>query len=147
MGATRIIPLGCARSNRKPPDERERERHLRLAREACKVSGRLWFPRISSCESFDELFAGLGGRLAILLERDAPEPLAECVRSAGASGVGEFTLLIGPEGGFDAGEGERARAAGARVCALGPLTLRIEHAASAAAAVALHAWWGGPGRT
>ena len=56
--------------------------------------------------------------------------LGAFVRAAAASA--EVCLLVGPEGGLEAGEVEAARAAGLLVVGLGPLVLRTETVCAAA---------------
>jgi 16S rRNA (uracil1498-N3)-methyltransferase len=50
-------------------------------------------------------------------------------------------LLTGPEGGWTDAERAAATAAGWAPVSLGPLILRAETAAIAAAAILTHAWW------
>ena len=53
----------------------------------------------------------------------------------------KFALLVGPEGGFDAGEIAAAQANGFASLALGPRVLRTETAATAGLAI-VQAHWG-----
>ena len=48
---------------------------------------------------------------------------------------------IGPEGDFSPGEVEAIEKSGAQPMTLGPLILRAETAAVAAAGLLIHAWW------
>ena len=52
-----------------------------------------------------------------------------------------IALLTGPEGGWTDAERAAATAAGWTPVSLGPLILRAETAAIAAAAILTHAWW------
>jgi 16S rRNA (uracil1498-N3)-methyltransferase len=51
-----------------------------------------------------------------------------------------LALLVGPEGGFEAGEMAQARAAGAQTVSLGRRILRMETAAVAATALVMDAF-------
>ncbi|MCX5893625.1 MAG: RsmE family RNA methyltransferase [Deltaproteobacteria bacterium] len=139
MGVRRIIPFVSERSERVTPERarRRRERWQRLTREMIKSCQRSVLPEIEAVQDFAGTLAGAeevklifweeerGGGLQSLLVR--PRPAA-------------VRVLIGPEGGFAAAEGEQAQAAGFRVASLGPRRLKVETAALAALALVQHAW-------
>lgn len=108
---------------------RDRARRLNaIAREAAEVSYRAVLPRIEYLAS-----------LSAVLERDP-----SCVVLSEAEGVptmlahnlpeGDLTLVIGPEGGWTRRE---IALIGDRAFTLGPRVLRVDTAATAAAAIAL----------
>ena len=66
-----------------------------------------------------------GGGLQSLLQRPRPR---------------DVRVLIGPEGGFSAGEAAQARAAGFQVASLGPRRLKVATAALAALTLLQYAW-------
>lgn len=111
------------------PREGKLARLERVAAEASKQCGRAWHLEIEPALGLDEALRS-GGRLFVAdaSGEDAIEP-----------GEGPATVLVGPEGGFEAWELDRARAAGARVVRLGPHAMRIETAAVVAAAAVLRA--------
>lgn len=121
-GAASWAPLESGRAV-VGPSQAKLERLSRVAREALKQCGRAWLLEIGAPIAFD---AALGP--GVIVADASGEPYAR-------DGAEAITLLVGPEGGFDGGELERARGAGARVCRFGPHTMRIETAAVAAAAI------------
>lgn len=104
---------------------------------ACEQCGRNRLPELRPLLPLDDwlrLVAEPG--LCLLLDPLAEQGLRTLTPPAGA-----VTLLIGPEGGLDAAEIARARAAGFSGVRLGPRVLRTETAGLAALA-ALQALWG-----
>lgn len=117
VGVTQLTLVDCARSVvRWQTDraQRQRERLLRIIRDAAMQSRRTWLP-----------------------ELDGPVPFEAAVRVEGVtlldpSGVSRSmgtAVLIGPEGGF----AESELACGAPVASLGDTVLRVETAAVVAA--------------
>jgi len=142
LGAQRVTPLVTART---PPRARQlssarRARFERIAREACKQSGRLWLPELGEPRSPAELAAASGERARVVLSPGAAEALAACVRRAASAGERAWTLVVGPEGGFEGSELEALESAGFEPAFLAPTVLRIETAAEAAVAIAVHAF-------
>jgi 16S rRNA (uracil1498-N3)-methyltransferase len=106
---------------------------------AAKQSRRAWFPEVTPLASTADVAGRVGrARLALLLDPEAPEPLAVLAASAG-SGVGEVVLIVGPEGGVASGEAELLAGAGATGARLGPTVLRASTAGAVAAALVLSA--------
>ncbi|HNX51845.1 MAG TPA: RsmE family RNA methyltransferase, partial [Thermoanaerobaculaceae bacterium] len=104
------------------------ERWQRLAEAAVAQCGRSRAPLVSPPRPIAEFVATAEGR------RVVADPAAPVVpRLAGARSL---TVLVGPEGGFTAGEVAAALAAGFQPLGLGPRILRAETAALAATAVA-----------
>jgi 16S rRNA (uracil1498-N3)-methyltransferase len=102
------------------------ERLARRALESIKQSGALWSPRVLAPMPLGELLrARTEGARWIADPEGAPPP---------ASVTEAVTVLIGPEGGFTAGERAAAAEAGWQAVRLGPHVLRFETAAVAAAA-------------
>ena len=119
LGVDRIVPFVAERSVVRWDEvktARLAERWRRVVREAVMQCRRLWLPRMEPVRSFDELNLG-GAALAV------PE--------GRALAAGENFVLVGPEGGWTAGE---LAAASRHVC-LGPHIMRAETAALAAAAL------------
>ena len=119
LGVDRIVPFTAERSvvrwDRARTD-RQLERWRRVAREAVMQCRRLWLPRVEPVRAFGELDLS-GAALAV----PGGRTLAD----------GENFVLVGPEGGWAAGE----LAAVSCHVGLGPHVLRAETAAVAAGAV------------
>ena len=145
LGVARIIPLWTVRGVVRPDPRKAGERlsrWRRIAEGACEQCGRSIVPELESPRALGEWLerrprngtalrlAGDRGRAFASLP--APEP--------------PLTLLIGPEGGLDPREAERADRSGFVAARLGPRVLRTETAAIAAIAAAQLLWGDlGPG--
>ena len=131
LGARILRPVALRRAR----GARARAERLRAhAVEAAEQCGRLDVPAIAETVSLAELLARPG---PVVWGDPAGPPAARALAApALAAAPGGPTLLVGPEGGFEAHE-LRALAAreGARPASLGPLALRAETAAIALLAV------------
>ena len=112
----------------------------RVALEACKQCGRADVPRVIGAESPTEAVLAGGaqaGRSLVLFEGDVALTLSQAIRSAedGIAGL-PWTLVSGPEGGFDSDEIALLRDS-ATLVTLGPRILRAETAPLAAASALL----------
>jgi 16S rRNA (uracil1498-N3)-methyltransferase len=139
MGVSRIFPFISERSERLTPErvERRRTRWQRLARESIKSCQRSRLPLIEPPRDFVAALDGpeevklifweeeRGGELHSLLQRSRPR---------------DVRVLIGPEGGFSAGEVAMAREAGFHVVSLGPRLLKVANAVLAAITLIQYAW-------
>jgi 16S rRNA (uracil1498-N3)-methyltransferase len=139
MGVSRIFPFISERSERLTPErvERRRTRWQRLARESIKSCQRSRLPLIEPPRDFVAALDGpeevklifweeeRGGELHSLLQRSRPR---------------DVRVLIGPEGGFSAGEAALAQEAGFQVVSLGPRLLKVPTAALAAITLIQYAW-------
>lgn len=142
LGAAAITPLAAERGQR-PVPAAEGTRHarwLRITREACKQSGRLWLPALGEAQTPAELASRRKGALLVL------DPAANFGLSAWIDGTGSAALrdatarqplvvAIGPEGGFTPEESTLFTTAGAHAVRIGPHVLRIETAAEASLAI------------
>jgi len=144
MGAEAIEPLLTEHTDVKAsvahrPESLERWQRVALA--AVKQSRRATLPPVRELRSFDEWIAEPSGEMRLIFV----EPSADCARQ-GLKSLLEFhvppraAVLLGPEGGWSAGEIAAAIATGCIPVTLGPLTIRAESMAVAALA-ALHAVW------
>jgi 16S rRNA (uracil1498-N3)-methyltransferase len=141
LGAAAIQPLVTARSAPIPPGERGDKRlmHWRqVAIAACEQSGRNRIPGVAPPMPFADWLGAWKGS-GILFLPDAERGLATIGQPAAP-----LALLVGPEGGFDAGESAAARAKGFLGLRLGPRVLRTETAAAAGLSVVQALWgdWG-----
>lgn len=123
LGVAAWHPLRAERTER---DEFRRDKVERAAIESAKQCGRAWIIEIGAWTTFDD---ALHGARCVLAD-------ASGIRFDSESG-GDTALLLGPEGGWTAGELDRFRATGRPVVRFGPHVMRIETAAVAAAGVLL----------
>ena len=97
---------------------------------ALEQSGGAWLPNVLADSALGSIDV-TGGEPCILLDRDGP-PLASLL---GLSSSAEPVILLGPEGGLEAGEVEALTSTGWQRASLGDTTLRFETAGVAAIAV------------
>lgn len=140
LGVAGIAPLWTARSQVRLDGKRLEKRleHWRgIVRSACEQSGRLTLPALEDATTLDAWAARLApGCLRLLLDPDAQRSIRDIARPDA-----EVAILIGPEGGLDAGEIARARDCGFVGVRLGPRVLRTETAAVVALS-AVQTLWG-----
>jgi 16S rRNA (uracil1498-N3)-methyltransferase len=109
---------------------------------AAKQARRSWLPEVTEVASTAEVAARVraivseGQGLAVVLDPDAPQPLPAV---AGAPGLADIVLLVGPEGGISPAEAGVFAAAGAVGGRLGPTVLRASSAGAIAAALVMTA--------
>jgi len=140
LGAERIVPFLAERSvPRWRPEQfpRKRERWQKIAVEASRQCGRPDIPEIGEIVTFERMLRDVpeSGLLLIPWEEETKTGIREILRDPARSGIKEFVLVIGPEGGFSAGEIELARQAGFLSVSLGKRVLRVETASLAVLAV------------
>lgn len=130
LGVDAVLPTWFERTQgperELPP--RRRERLDRVAREACKQSGRLWLPGIEDPAPLEERLRGT----CAVLDPSAGTRLVDWRPGT----PGSVRLVIGPEGGLTPAEREAALTAGATLVSLPGPILRIETAAELAAGLA-----------
>jgi len=139
-GASRLVPVITERSQVRPQSlerSRTRERWTRIAIASAKQCGRARLPVIDPPISFAEWLAEpFQGVRLILIEPGAaaspPRSLRAALQGVGAGAVG---CIVGPEGGWSAGECRSSLDAGCTPITLGPMTLRADAAALVAASV------------
>jgi 16S rRNA (uracil1498-N3)-methyltransferase len=140
LGVAEFVLFACARSQRRDVNPREITHLEGVAAAAVKQSLRAVVPKISGPESFARVLAHAHeADVALLCKRDAgAEPLADVVRRTSPA-PSRFLVAVGPEGGFDADEEERAAASAFRPLDLGPRRLRAELAGPVACALVFYA--------
>jgi 16S rRNA (uracil1498-N3)-methyltransferase len=114
------------------PGDRKLDRLSRIAIEAAKQCRRSWLLEIGASTP---LHTAVRATQSIVIADTTGDPYR-------ATGTGEITLLIGPEGGFTEDEIAAARTQGgpgAVVASFGPLAMRIETAAVVAAGIIIAA--------
>ena len=133
LGAARILPVIAERS---VVDRLNPARLGRIAVEAAEQCGRLDVPEIAPLASLPSLLAAW----------PATRPLAVCHPGGGAMQAGPSPggLLLGPEGGFAAGELDALAETGfVRLVNLGPRILRAETAVVTALSIRQAIWGNG----
>jgi 16S rRNA (uracil1498-N3)-methyltransferase len=137
VGADAIVPWAaerCVAQWRGDRAAKSLARWRSTAVQAAKQSRRAWFPQIPSQADLAAVVSRVRtAAAAVLLDPDAPAPLAEVELPA----AGEIVLLVGPEGGIAPVEQEALAAAGATGARLGPTVLRASSAGAVAAGVVL----------
>ena len=129
LGVSRFVPFASARSVVRELSAAKRERWQKIAREAAETAHRGAVPRVDELAPWGALFVRLDGRIVVCWEEASGPRLLE------ASGDGDVSLVVGPEGGLTAEEIETARAHDAAIASLGKRILRAETAAIAAVAM------------
>lgn len=144
MGVARFVPLLAARSVvRTTGDSAKRDRWRRIVIEAAEQCGRGAVPEVDAPQLFDEALASAPGIVVVPYERAGDR--AQTIQAAldaqidALFALAEVSIFIGPEGGFEPGEIERAEAAGAAIVTMGPRVLRSETAGLVAATLVMHA--------
>ncbi|BAF59062.1 MAG: 16S rRNA (uracil(1498)-N(3))-methyltransferase [Pelotomaculum sp.] len=143
LGMHRLIPLICRRSVVKLEGDksfRRLERWRRIALEASKQCRRPDVPEVDAPAGWDRVLAGMPPEAAALIpwEEEDGETLKDFLRRSLPKE--EVYVFIGPEGGFDPGEVDKARAVGVRPVTLGPRILRTETAGLAVLVMVLYQW-------
>lgn len=144
IGAARFVPLMTARAVVKTPGGGNRaERWQRIVVEAAEQCERTAVPAVGEPEPFDAALASAPGLL--LLPYEDAHAAAPTIAEALAADIdalfaaGEVSIFIGPEGGYEPAEVERAVAAGATVVTMGARVLRSETAGLVALTLVMQA--------
>lgn len=133
LGVQRISPVRTAYSVVRLKAERVEKKSghwERISQGACEQCGRNILPVIDAAADLGTVLAEPLGGSRIILHAGGGEPIGKLQRIDGG-----LTVLIGPEGGFNAAEIELAIRAGFVPLSLGPRILRTETAALAAIAI------------
>ena len=144
IGVARFVPLIAARAVVRPGAEGQKaERWRRIVVEAAEQCGRSAVPAVEAPQRFDEALASAPGVLVLPYESaDEGERNMQAALHGEIDALfalGAVSIFIGPEGGFEPAEVERAKDAGASIVTLGRRVLRSETAGLVAATLALHA--------
>ncbi len=144
IGVASVTPLVTARSVVKPASGGNRaDRWTRIVVEAAEQCERSAVPAIGDSAPIDEALRAASG--VILLPYEAAGHAAESVAASLARRIDDVfaleavSIFIGPEGGYEAEEVDRARAAGAEIVTLGSRVLRSETAGLVAATLVMQA--------
>jgi 16S rRNA (uracil1498-N3)-methyltransferase len=144
LGVTSIVPVHAARSEKGLPAAAEKriERWRRIAHQSSQQARRASPPEIPAPLPLAKALAAPFTHRYFLDEKPGARPLIAALPAPAARRTGDsVALLTGPEGGWTEPERTSALAAGWTPVSLGPMILRAETAAIAAAALLSHSWW------
>jgi 16S rRNA (uracil1498-N3)-methyltransferase len=134
LGLDRWMPFYAARSVPVPGKKglgTRLDRWEKIALEAVKQCRRGRVPQVAPAGDFDDMLAAAAGYdLKIIFWEGAPQAFG--IPGTASPTPKKIMLVVGPEGGFDAGEIQRAQACGFLATGLGPRILRAETATLAA---------------
>lgn len=140
LGVVRIIPFFAERSVPHWEPERlprKQQRWQKIALEASRQCGRSDIPEIGEIVTFGPMLHAVpqNGLRLIPWEEETTTRISTLLRNPAWSGMKEFILVIGPEGGFSVEEVELARRANFISVSLGKRVLRVETASLALLAI------------
>jgi 16S rRNA (uracil1498-N3)-methyltransferase len=136
LGVRRFIPV---RTERTIARHVRHDRLRKIAFAAMKQSKRSFLPEIAETELLPDLLAGTDSAYDKVYIGHEEEPLSDTLIGMRGQMTGQrVLLLVGPEGGFTAGEIERARGHGAQSVSLGLRRYRAETAAIIMTAFVVH---------
>ena len=136
LGVYEIAPYLAKRSVVRPEKaefEKRRGRYQKIAEEAAKQSRRGRIPEVLRLSTLDETDWGAFDAVIVPYEDERTCSLRAAI--ADIQKNARIALVIGPEGGFDAGEIAKLQGAGAKCVSLGKRILRTETAGMAALAM------------
>lgn len=142
LGISRIVPAKLTRCVVKlentAAERKKVERWQKIAYEAAKQSGRGIVPEIAMPMTLDEIIGDIKNTDLAFVPYECEEEthLRDAVEAAEAPSTVAF--IIGPEGGFDAAETARLKAAGIKTITLGRRILRTETAGEAVLAMLMY---------
>ena len=141
LGVREVVPVLMKRSVVRPDPKKEEARTVRrqkIAESAAKQSLRDLIPEVRPVMGFEEALRYAKELDVLLLPYEAADNMEETLQTIRAIPRGaRVGIFIGPEGGFEPEEVEKAVAAGAKVISLGKRILRTETAGPALIAVLL----------
>ena len=132
LGAYSIVPFAAKRSVVKLDEKKAAKKQARwqlIAKGAAEQSGRGIIPEVSAVQTFTEALRMAGELDVVLIPYELEEGMKETARVLENIECGQSVgIFIGPEGGFEEEEVERAKEAGAYAITLGKRILRTETA-------------------
>lgn len=146
LGVNQIIPIMSARCISRPDDKAMTKKIMRwnkISLEAAQQSERGIIPTVQNTVSFDKALQLMQQHdLSILFYEKGGAPLNELLNvviSSNNNGKLSIGVMVGPEGGFEPGEVEKAAQCGINITTLGSRILRTETAGMTAAAIIMYA--------
>ncbi len=142
LGVYAIVPFAAKRSVVKLDEKKAEKKQARwqlIAKGAAEQSGRGIIPEVSTVRTFTEALRMAGELDVVLIPYELEEGMKETVRILEEIAPGQSVgIFIGPEGGFEEEEVERAKAAGAHAVTLGKRILRTETAGLTALSILMY---------
>lgn len=142
LGAYSIVPFAAKRSVVKLDEKKAAKKQARwqlIAKGAAEQSGRGIIPEVSTVRTFAEALGMAGDLDVVLIPYELEEGMKETARVLENIECGQSVgIFIGPEGGFEEEEVERAKAAGAHAVTLGKRILRTETAGLTALSILMY---------
>lgn len=136
LGVTEIVPVLMQRSVARPDAKSAAKKHERMnkiALSAAKQCGRGIIPNVGEMLTFKQMLQKLSEHQAVIFFYECGgEPLTKVIDGIKSESLTDVAIVIGPEGGFDLGEAQQLRDAGAFTATLGRRILRTETAPLAA---------------
>lgn len=145
LGIAQIIPVMSARCISRPDNKAMAKKLMRwnkISLEAAQQSERGIIPRVQDTVNFDAALQLMKQHdLAILFYEKGGLPLNELINAAISSNNGKLSIgvMVGPEGGFEPSEVDKATQNGINITTLGSRILRTETAGMTAAAIIMYA--------
>jgi len=131
LGVTAIVPVATSRCIVKLDAKdaaKKQERWQKIAREACKQSGRCMMMPVDAPISFKELLRRLSSHAAAIVPWEDAQGYSLRTFHQEHPEVRDLAIVIGPEGGMSPGEINQMKEAGCCSVTLGPRILRTETA-------------------
>lgn len=135
LGACRVVPVAmgrCVVQLNAKDGAKKQERWQKIAREACKQSGRCVMMPVDAPISFKELLRRLPEHAASIVPWEDAQGCSLAGFHRENPTVQDIAIVIGPEGGISAEEVAQMKQAACRPVTLGPRILRTETAGLAA---------------
>lgn len=131
LGACAVVPVAmsrCVVQLDAKDGRKKQERWQKIAREACKQSGRCEMMQVTEPISFRQLLARLPEHGAAIVPWEDARGYSLTRFHAEHPDITDLAIVIGPEGGMSGEEIDRMKGAKCRAVTLGPRILRTETA-------------------
>ena len=131
LGAARVVPVAmsrCVVQLSAKDGAKKQERWQKIAREACKQSGRCQMMAVDAPIAFPALLAALKTHEAAIVPWEDARGYSLTAFHREHPEIHDLAIVIGPEGGMSADEIARMKDCGCQSVTLGPRILRTETA-------------------
>ena len=131
LGAACVVPVAmsrCVVQLDAKDGRKKQERWQKIAREACKQSGRCEMMQVAEPISFKQLLAKLAEHQAAIVPWEDARGYSLAKFHAEHPDITDLAIVIGPEGGMSEEEIARMKEASCQSVTLGPRILRTETA-------------------
>ncbi|MBQ8555555.1 MAG: 16S rRNA (uracil(1498)-N(3))-methyltransferase [Clostridia bacterium] len=131
LGASAVVPVAmsrCVVQLDQKDGRKKQERWQKIAREACKQSGRCQMLQVSEPITFKQLLSMLPSHAAAIVPWEDARGYSLARFHQEHPDITDLAIVIGPEGGMSEGEIAQMKDASCRSVTLGPRILRTETA-------------------